>query len=108
MKALRVLQWVLLCVQVSADAASRMSWWAVLLPAWALAGYGLARMLLRVLRMRSQVEEVPFGIAVCALRHACVRARCTAAVWVVLFDMRVASACAVRCGDGVAQQRRRR
>jgi hypothetical protein len=46
------------CVQVSLPATSKMSWWAVLLPAWALAAYGLVRLLLRFSRMGAKVEEV--------------------------------------------------
>lgn len=57
-KTLRVAQWVLVCVQVTLPATSKMSWWAVFLPAWALAAYGLVRLLVRYSRIGADGEEV--------------------------------------------------
>ena len=62
-KALRILQWVLLCVQVSRDVEQQMSWWTALLPVWLLAGYALARAVARLLRMGSQVDEVELQLS---------------------------------------------
>jgi hypothetical protein len=57
LRVLRILQWVLLCVQVSLTPTSKMSWFQVFLPGWLAAVYGLWRSALRVHRMRSTVEK---------------------------------------------------
>ena len=66
-QAMRILQWVLLCAQVKASALDKMSWWAVFVPAWLLVGYGMLRLLLRVVRMRSAGSGVEVRAWFCCL-----------------------------------------
>ena len=72
---LRIVQWALLCSQVTARNEAKMSWWRVFLPAWILAGYATLRLVLRFVRMQSAGEQVPHVLrrAVRRLLPACCR-----------------------------------